>query len=257
MLKSQKINPSVLNFTFPNGWHDLSQKQLKFLFKLFAKEYSLEFIKIVSLFRWNKVRVLARKGDGSYILGAKNYKNSIFIVSPLQIAEIFPFLSWIEKMPDYPVCIKSLGYRKALPADFQGVPFEKFIMADNLYQGYLATKNDQILDQLASVLYPSVFPQGALSPWERVAVFYWFNSLKNFLSIKFNEFFRPANSENNILNDNDDFIEEAMNAQIRALTKGDVTKEKEILALDTWRALTELNAQAREFREFNAKYNKK
>ena len=34
-----------------------------------------------------------------------------------------------------------------------------------------------------------------------------------------------------------------MNAQIRALTKGDVTKEKEILALDTWRALTELNAQ--------------
>ena len=34
-----------------------------------------------------------------------------------------------------------------------------------------------------------------------------------------------------------------MNAQIRALTKGDVTKESEVLALDTWRALTELNAQ--------------
>lgn len=29
-----------------------------------------------------------------------------------------------------------------------------------------------------------------------------------------------------------------MNAQIRALTKGDITKEKEFLALDTHRALT-------------------
>ena len=40
-----------------------------------------------------------------------------------------------------------------------------------------------------------------------------------------------------------------MNAQIRALTKGDVTKEKEILAMDCWRALTELDAQAQEYQE--------
>ena len=44
-----------------------------------------------------------------------------------------------------------------------------------------------------------------------------------------------------------------MNAQIRALTKGDVTKEAEVLALDTWRALTELNVQAKEYKELNAK----
>ncbi len=43
-----------------------------------------------------------------------------------------------------------------------------------------------------------------------------------------------------------------MNAQIRALTKGDITKEKDILALDTWRALTELNAQAREYKDLIA-----
>ena len=43
--------------------------------------------------------------------------------------------------------------------------------------------------------------------------------------------------------------QEAMDAQIRALTKGDVTKEAEVLQLDTWRALTELNAQAKEYEE--------
>ena len=44
-----------------------------------------------------------------------------------------------------------------------------------------------------------------------------------------------------------------MNNQIRALTEGDVTKENEILALDTWRALTELDAKAREAEEFKLK----
>jgi hypothetical protein len=44
-------------------------------------------------------------------------------------------------------------------------------------------------------------------------------------------------------------LQEAMDAQIRALTKGDVTKEAEVLQLDTWRALTELNAQAKEYEE--------
>ena len=52
-------------------------------------------------------------------------------------------------------------------------------------------------------------------------------------------------------------VEDAMNAQLRALTKGDVTKEAEVLALDTHRALTELNAQAKEYKDFNAKYGNK
>lgn len=38
----------------------------------------------------------------------------------------------------------------------------------------------------------------------------------------------------------------AMNAQIRALTGGDITKEEAVLSMDTWRALTELEAKAKE-----------
>ena len=38
----------------------------------------------------------------------------------------------------------------------------------------------------------------------------------------------------------------AMNAQIRALTCGDITKEEALLSMDTWRALTELDAKAKE-----------
>lgn len=38
----------------------------------------------------------------------------------------------------------------------------------------------------------------------------------------------------------------AMNVQIRALTGGDTTKEEAVLSMDTWRALTELDAKAKE-----------
>lgn len=248
-----------LNFSFPSKWEDLSNEQLKYIFKLIAKGYPFEKIKIFSLFKWNKVRLLARKGDGSYILSAKTgipKKIKLFEVKPIQFAEVFPFLAWIDRVPDYPVAINRIAGRKAINAFFQEVPFEKFIMADNLYQGYLATENEEILDQLATVLYPSVFPQGKLKQWQRVAVFYWFNSLKNFFSLKFNEFFQPASCPD-ISFSSENSVEASMNAQIRALTKGDVTKEKEVLKLDTWRALEELNAQAREYREFNQKYNKK
>lgn len=43
----------------------------------------------------------------------------------------------------------------------------------------------------------------------------------------------------------------AMNAQIRALTGGDITKEEIIRKADVWRALTELDAKAREAEELN------
>ena len=82
--------------------------------------------------------------------------------------------------------------------------------------------------------------------------------MKEFLAKKFPDFFQPitAQSDGNLLGSSTS-VEDAMNAQIRALTKGDITKEAEILSLDTWRALTELNAQAKEYKELNAKLNTK
>ena len=40
-----------------------------------------------------------------------------------------------------------------------------------------------------------------------------------------------------------------MNAQIRALTGGDITKEREVLKMDCWRALTELDAKAKDYED--------
>jgi len=48
-----------------------------------------------------------------------------------------------------------------------------------------------------------------------------------------------------------------MNAEIRALTGGDITKEQEIYQTNCWRALEELNAKAREAKEYEQSIKKR
>lgn len=137
------------------------------------------------------------------------------------------------------------------------MPLETFIICDNLYQGYLQTQDDNLLDQLGSTLYGKSM---TFKPYERINIFYWFAALKDSLANKYSDFFQStsdAATGGNLLGSPSLSVEDAMNAQIRALTKGDVTKEAEVLALDTHHALTELNAQAKEYKDFNAKYGNK
>lgn len=74
------------------------------------------------------------------------------------------------------------------------------------------------------------------------------------MSFAFRHFFRKVNGDSDI---SDISILESVNTQIRALTDGDVTKEQLVKQTDCWRALTELDAKAREAEEFRRKFPKK
>lgn len=257
-----------IDFTMPRGWSEMTDRQLRYLYRHIAADYSADEIRQLCLMRWNKTRVLGRSTDGTFAL--KKGKR-IFDVSAEDMAALLPYLQWMGEIPSEPVRPSSMRGHKALPSDFEDVPFESYIIVDNLYQGYLSTQSEELLDELAAVLYPGLKTphttgnrilstlRSPLSAWQRIAVFYWVASLKDFFARRYPDFFTPtiASTDGNLLGSPQQSVEDAMNAQIRALTKGDVTKEKEILALDTWRALTELNAQAREYKELNAKLKSK
>ncbi len=239
----------TIDFSIPRSWSELSDKQLRYVFFLIAEGYDSDAIKTFCLLRWSKAKVIGRQPDGSYLL---KKDKALFEVTPLMLAELLPHLDWLTSLPTYPVRLSKIKRHNAISANFSEVPFETYIVVDNLYQGYLATQSDDLLDELAAVLYGKRLK---LNSAERVNIFYWIASLKDFFARRYPDFLQPvAGIDNgNLLGNSHPSVEEAMNAQIRALTKGDVTKEKEILALDTWRALTELNAQAREYRELNQK----
>lgn len=244
----------TIDLKLPTRWEELTQKQLRYLFSLIAQGYSIDEVKVFCLFRWNKITILHRYGDKGYMCKKRKQR---FVVTAAQVTAAVAVLDWIKTLPATPVRIARIGSRQAVAADFQGVSFETFIICDNLYQGYISTQNEQLLEEMATHLYRSKCFSLIirLSQADRIGIFYWFASLKAMLSRQFHNFLQPVPQDNANLLDSDksqyEILTAAVNAQIRALTKGDVTKEKQVLALDTWRALTELDALAREYEELN------
>lgn len=247
------MDPVNIDFVVPKGWSELNDGQLRYVFRLIADGFSSTEVKLLCLLHWSGTKVVGRQDDGSYLM---KMGKVFFEVTSVALAEIIPELDWLGSLPVLPVRIPRIRRHVALPADFSGVPFESFIICDNIYQGYLITQNEDLLDQLGAVLYGK---EMRFRPFERINIFYWFASLKDWMGRKYPNFLQQVDSasDGNLLGSHAASVEAAMNAQIRALTKGDVTKEAEVLALDTHRALTELDAQAREYKELNAKSKSK
>ena len=245
-----------IDFIVPQGWHELSDKQLCYVYQLLADDFATDEIKTLCLLRWSGTKVIGRQDSGAYLLKKGKI---LFEVTPLTLAELLPNLGWLDAIPASPVRLKKLRNHASVDAESQGVPFETYIVVENLYQGFLSTQKDALLDDLAHVLYPGC--SESLTPEERISIFYWVASLKDMFARRFPDFFQPATANaENLLGSSPNIgkqLQESMDAQIRALTKGDITKEKEILSLDTWRALTELNAQAKEYKQINAQINAK
>lgn len=243
---------SNINIILPQSWAELTQKQMLFLFRLLAASYTDNEVKTHCLFKWGGIKIKYRYGSG-YIV--KIQKKEIFLSSGIVVSAI-ENLNWIDTLPDYPVRIDKIGRYRAIDAQFEGVPFEKYIICDNLYQGYINTLDDNLITEIAKILYSS--KKIKLTPGEKISVFYWFASLKSIFSREFRTFLQPVtnNTENLLESTETNSVKESVNAQIRALTAGDITKEKQVLEMDTWRALTELEAKAKEYEHMKLEMSK-
>ena len=253
---NSKINVNItVDLKLPTGWEELTDKQLRSVYGMIAYGMSSAKLKAYCLFNWSNLKILHKYGNDWFCKHGKQK----FILTAEQVEQATHALDWLENVPSMPVRISRIGKHRAVKADFEGVPFETFIVCDNLYQGYLATKQDNLLDEMAAHLYES--DDIKLCDKERVSVFYWFASLKGLFAKVFKHFFQPidtaSGADGNMIEHSGsqyELLQNAVNAQIRALTKGDVTKEQQVLSLDTWRALTELDCQAREYEELERKY---
>lgn len=233
-----------LNLTIPKAWQELTDKQLRFVFRLLAGNYSLPQIKTLCLMKWAKLRVLRREGAVFII----EYQGNTYPVTALQITEATTTMTWLDGVPGYPVRLSRIGLHRSVRADFQDVSFGDFLILDNLYQGYLQTKRGDLLVEMARIMYHA--KKITLDREEEICIFYWFASVKQMFASMFRHFLKPVSTDDS-LGGSPSFqqLQESMNAQLRALTGGDITKEKEVLEMDCWRALTELDAKAKDYEE--------
>ena len=260
------------NIILPESWAELTDKQLLMVYELFASDLSTAEVKTLCMMKWGGLQVLASLPKKRFLIrrdkvfDKPNEKRKACLISSMarklrpkakeqfilrlrQIQRATSVLNFLDSFAPIPVRISRIGKHRAVPADFEKVPFEEFLYVENLFQGYLNTQSSELLLQMAQVLYASdhVKPTKA----HLVGIFYWIASLKQYFASQFPNFYKPAtNTDANLLGsgqpDTYRQLRESTNAMIRALTGGDITKEECILKMDTWRALTELDAKAKE-----------
>lgn len=257
-----------LDLSYPKSWAELDQAELRALLcaisdvqKLTehsafrdADDYSVQtwaMIAVRRIFAYNGLSVVCNYGDGYLV---KRDKVEYFLTAG-QVASVLEQFKWIREIPAEPVRLDAVGRFNALPADLSGLSFGKWLELENLWQGYNAIRDDGLLVSIGNILYPGS-EHHSFSEAELLNVFYWVASVKSVLARRFSCFFKPSDSEDSPTPDFDT-LQRSADAQIRALTKGDVTKEDMIYDTDVIRALTELDAQAREYEELSKKYAKK
>ncbi len=235
---------SSLNITPPKCWRELTDAQLLYYARVSAEhEWKVDELLTQCFFRFVGLTPVPPKLTDQTVCYSDEKKNYIAIPDK-QIAVASTRLEFLTTPPDFPVRPSKLEGANAVDAELHGVSFSDYLAAENLYQAFLMTKNNDALDALAKILYPGI----ALRPdaAQRYCLVLWMVGLKALFSREFPDLFKPSGGSGESPD-----LRAVMDAQIRALTGGDITKEETVLAADTWRALTELNAKAREAEEFN------
>ena len=242
---------TVIDLSVPKSWQELPDKELRYVFRLLNGSYTLAQVKTRCLLRWAGLHVVRQEGvhvlrqEGALFVVRRG--KQVFPISALQITEAISNLEWLGDFPVYPVRLSRIGFHRAVNADLQNVSFEDFLTLDNLYQGYLQTQKENLLHDMALILYQARFIR--LSKEEATSIFYWFTSVKRYFASLFTHFLgiSPNIGENAALSYRQ--LQDNVNTQIRALTGGDITKERDVLRMDCWRALTELDAKAKDYDE--------
>lgn len=98
-----------INFQVPQGWHELGDKQLRYVYQLLASDFSADEIKTLCLLQWSDTKVIGKQPSGAYLL---RKGKALFEATPLTIAELLPALDWLSSLPNLPVRMSKVNRRQ-------------------------------------------------------------------------------------------------------------------------------------------------
>lgn len=257
--KKKTVPFSSVNIILPTRWGELTDKQLLYFYFLKSEQYTDISIQTFCFLRWSGLKVITPFEKNTSVEKRIDGKKRIFLMDNEDIQYGVNQLNFLsEETPSEVVNVKRLRNYFAVNKYLQETSFQDYLICENNFQGFLVTKNKELIEQLACILYKKRNRLGKLKTIDSIhltdievlAVINWWYSFKTYIAYKF-DFLFSKNESTSVLD-----AEAAMNGMIRALTGGDVTKEKEVFQLDTWRALTELNEKAREVNELKDRYGK-
>lgn len=230
----------AISCSLPQSWQELTDDSLRLVCDLLAAGVPAERMKIYLFLSLAGLRSAGIRQDGAWLI---RHEGSLCAVPADAVAGAVMQLDFLDTPPDVPLPLESFGgIPLSVGADLNRLRFEDYLSAEQCFQSYLLSENPKALDRMISRLVES--PEG-ITDGERYAVVLWWTGLKSLYSRRFPYLFAPAGGGDVSSED----IIASTNAQVRALTAGDITKEEVVFNSNTLRALTELNEKAREAEE--------
>ena len=120
----------VFEITLPRSWAELADQQLLTVYHLFAREISAAEVKTLCLMKWNKIQVITQWAPHRYLVKRGRQQT---ILTSKQIQTATATLDFLDEIPNMPVRVSRIGRHSALPANFEEVPFEKYLYVENLF----------------------------------------------------------------------------------------------------------------------------
>ena len=268
----------------PTSWQKMTQQQLRYVLTLLALFEDLTRVKTSMFVRLTGIHIKGYTVRTSHD-EPKQYRcwfrpawwkpRRWFSLETWQVQSFIRQFDFIDPFDGMDVRLERIHGCRAVDDILDHYPFGDYLMAEQYYQLAVSSGKPEMIERLATFLYLKkkvvvkrwalglipifgtieVHPARlSLSPAEQMGTLRWFAHIKSVFAERWPHFFRRVDAD---IEEMDIDLMGAMDAQIRALTEGDITKEETIKALPCWRALTELNEKAREAKEFHEKYDKK
>lgn len=264
----------VFDFHAPSSWQELTQPQLRYVLSVLSTFQDHTVVKCYLLTRFCGIKVHKHTRTGwkcsclcraTAPVPSRNPKSNksvrkqareVFYITDAEILSLLKNFDFIDTFTEY----YPLEHVKTYTASDRlliRAKFEHYLMAEKYYQLFMIHQKDEFLQKMGHYLYLTengdVDETAVFEPYELLNMFMWFSCIKGYLAANFPHFFKPASDGGELKHED---IMPAIQAQIRALTDGDITKMQAVLDSKCWDALTELDNKAREAEEFKEKQNK-
>ena len=268
----QVISSDRLDLTIPAGWSDVTPRQFKAICGLLAADIWPESLGTLLFLRLAGLRYIGRHDarHGIYehrpsgVEGKARKRSQIRIISDEMLTSALDTIEWIFKPDDTlltrPDLLRAV-HRSAIPPDLRTLRFADWIAIDTSFTAIIEQSRrpgpvpglqpgSPPSKALAERLWPKM-PARSLTHWKQTAAILWMTAVKCRLQKQYPHLYaQPDQSDTaEIFPTGPQSRREAIQAQIRALTKGDITLEEKVLAAPMHRALAELDQLAREFQE--------
>lgn len=238
--------------TVPTKWIELSQNDLRYVIRLLwiygdTPDWQNR-VRVAAFLHFAGIEVYHRTDAGWLCRKGKQ----TFNLNPELLPELVAPLDFLCHSEEMDVRIEEAAGHKAYDFELTELPFGLYLQLENYYQGFLQTRAMDALQKIAEILYQCQGESPEFKEEELFGAFLWYGAVKMLLSRFHPNFLKKSEESADITQES---MREGMLAQIRLLTKGDVTKQRYILEeTDTWMALDELDALARDADEIKKKY---